>query len=116
VAEHKRGPVLQEPLELAVADHHVQRVDPGGADLDQHVAVADLGLGDVGGAQSVLAVVLDDERLHDHSPCELCGGARPSRAFHQRARQDSNLRPLAPEASALSTELRARDCGTTLPG
>ena len=26
----------------------------------------------------------------------------------QRARQDSNLRPLAPEASALSTELRAR--------
>ena len=44
------------------------------------------------------------------------GRPRRSRAFHQRARQDSNLRPLAPEASALSTELRARDCGTTLPG
>ena len=65
VAEHERGPVLQQPLELAVADHLVQRVDAGGADLDQHVTVADLGLGDVGGAQSVLAVLLDDECLHD---------------------------------------------------
>src|SRR4051794_26023605 len=27
VAEYERGPVLQEPLELAVADHLVQRVD-----------------------------------------------------------------------------------------
>lgn len=32
-----------------------------------------------------------------------------SGGFAKRARQDSNLRPLAPEASALSTELRARD-------
>ena len=31
------------------------------------------------------------------------------RGFWKRARQDSNLRPLAPEASALSTELRARE-------
>ena len=68
VAEHERGPVLQEPLELAVADHLVQRVDAGGAHLDQHVTVAELGLGYVGGAESVLAVVLDDERLHDRSP------------------------------------------------
>ena len=28
-------------------------------------------------------------------------------AYRKRARQDLNLRPLAPEASALSTELRA---------
>ena len=68
VAEHERGLVLQEPLELAVADHLVQRVDAGGAHLDQHVTVADLGLGYVGGAESVLAVVLDDECLHDRSP------------------------------------------------
>ena len=31
-----------------------------------------------------------------------------------RARQDSNLRPSAPEADALSTELRARD-GSAYP-
>src|SRR5215218_4307094 len=68
VAEHERGPVLQEPLELAVADHLVQRVDAGGTDLDQHVTVADLGLGYVGGGESVLAVVLDDECLHGRPP------------------------------------------------
>src|SRR5262249_30519629 len=32
----------------------------------------------------------------------------PKRGKRKRARQDSNLRPLAPEASALSAELRAR--------
>jgi hypothetical protein len=68
MAQHERGLVLQEPLELAVADHLVQRVDAGGAHLDQHVTVADLRLGYVGAAQSVLAVVLDDERLHGLSP------------------------------------------------
>jgi hypothetical protein len=68
VAEHERGPVLQELLELPVADHLVQRVDAGGAHLDQHVILADLRLGYLGGAQSVLAVLLDDECLHDRSP------------------------------------------------
>jgi hypothetical protein len=34
-------------------------------------------------------------------------------AISERARQDSNLRPLAPEASALSTELRARKHDST---
>jgi hypothetical protein len=67
VAEHERRLVLQEPLELAVADHLVQRVDAGGAHLDQHVTLADLGLGYFGGADSVRAVVLDDECLHDRS-------------------------------------------------
>jgi hypothetical protein len=62
VAEHERGPILQEPLELPVADHLVQRVDAGGA--HQHVTIADLRLGHVGGAQSVLAVLLDDGCLH----------------------------------------------------
>ncbi len=44
VAEHERGLVLQQPLELAGADHLVQRVDASGAHLDQHVTVADRGL------------------------------------------------------------------------
>src|SRR3954453_5115219 len=74
VPEHERGPVLQEALELAVADHLVQRVDAGGAHLDQHVAVADLGLGYVGDAESVPAVVLDDECLHELAP----GGSLPA--------------------------------------
>ena len=74
VAEHERGLVLQEPLELAVADHLVQRVDAGGAHLDQRVTVADLGLGYVGGAESVLAVPLDDECLHDRSPRGVIAG------------------------------------------
>ena len=34
---------------------------------------------------------------------------RIRRSFLRRARHDSNVRPLAPEASALSTELRARE-------
>jgi hypothetical protein len=68
VAEHERGPVLQELFELAVADHLVERVDAGGAHLDQHVTLADFGLSYVGGAQSVLAVLLDDECLHHRSP------------------------------------------------
>ncbi len=33
--------------------------------------------------------------------------------WHWRARQDSNLRPSAPEADALSTELQARDADHT---
>jgi hypothetical protein len=40
----------------------------GGAHLDQHVTVADLGLWYIRAAESVLAVVLDDECLHDGSP------------------------------------------------
>jgi hypothetical protein len=32
-----------------------------------------------------------------------------SRLMTERARQDSNLRPSAPEADALSTELQARE-------
>jgi hypothetical protein len=61
VAEHERAPVFQEPLELAVADHRVQRVDARGTHLDQHVTIADLGLGYIGSTESVLAISLDDE-------------------------------------------------------
>ena len=64
VAEHERRLVLQELLELAVADHLVQRVDAGRAHPDQDVTAADVGLGYVGGAEAVLAVLLDDECLH----------------------------------------------------
>jgi hypothetical protein len=48
------GARLNSPLRTIF----VQRVDAGGAHLDQHVTVADLGLGYVGGAESVVAVVL----------------------------------------------------------
>src|SRR4029453_3885330 len=80
VAEHERGPVLQETLELAVADHLVQRVDTGGAHLDQHVTLADLRLRYIGCAKSVLAVLLHNECFHDRSPlagaCDLGRGDR----------------------------------------
>jgi hypothetical protein len=42
----------------------------------------------------------------------LTSNSAPAKAFQLRARQDSNLRPLAPEASALSTELRAQTPST----
>jgi hypothetical protein len=64
VAEHERGPVLQEPFELPVADHLVQRVDAGRVHPDQDVAVSDGGLGYLRGAQAALSVLLDGECLH----------------------------------------------------
>jgi hypothetical protein len=76
VTEHERCPVLQELLELAVADHLVQRVEAGVAHLDRHVTVANVGLRYVGGAQSVLAVPLDDECLHDRSSSQRNSRAR----------------------------------------
>ena len=65
VAEHERALIPQQPLELTVADHRVQRVDARGAHLDEHVTGADVGLGYIGGAKTVLAVALDDESLRD---------------------------------------------------
>jgi hypothetical protein len=64
VPEYERKLVLQELLELPVADHFVQRVDAGGAHFDQDVPVSDRGLGHLSGAGAVLAVLLDDECLH----------------------------------------------------
>jgi hypothetical protein len=45
----------------------------------------------------------------DPSTADPSGAENPLglRVLVKHARQDSNLRPLAPEASALSTELRA---------
>jgi hypothetical protein len=54
VAQHERGPVLQDPLEVAVADLRVQGIDAGGAHPDQHVTVAGRGLGYVGGVEPSL--------------------------------------------------------------
>ena len=64
VAECEGSLVLQELLELAVANHLVQRIDAGTGDPDEDVAVADRRLRDIGGPQAVLAVPLDNERLH----------------------------------------------------
>jgi hypothetical protein len=61
VSEHERRLVLQEQLELAVADHLVERVDAGSAHPDQNVTRPDTGLRDLGGTQAVLAISLDDE-------------------------------------------------------
>ncbi len=48
-------------------------------------------------------------------PAQVEAGAgevpAPRKRSRERARQDSNLRPLAPEANALSTELRAPGVG-----
>ena len=43
------------------------------------------------------------------------GGGGSARRLNWRARQDSNLRPSAPEADALSTELQARGPRSYLP-
>jgi hypothetical protein len=55
-----------------------------------------------------------------HRPPDRSQGPRspnlkpaPEQAFPKRARHDSNVRPLAPEASALSSELRARAPNST---
>ena len=102
-------------------------LDVGRVHGDHEVGVAggelpDLG-GDVGG-QLLVAVGGLAERLvgralasrsrtaRTRAPCRAMRSRRPSMA---RARQDSNLRPLAPEASALSTELRAPGRGSLAP-
>jgi hypothetical protein len=58
-------------------------------------------------AEAHAAVLGDWSARPTRPPSRSC---RPPdlQGIQARARQDSNLRPLAPEASALSTELRAR--------
>ena len=54
-----------------------------------------------------LALALPEEVVVP-APPTWGGPRRESKIWHWRARQDSNLRPSAPEADALSTELQAR--------
>src|SRR6266581_5264526 len=68
VSEHERRLVLQEQLELAVAYHLVQRVDAGSAHPDKHVAGPDGRVWRFGGAEAALAILLDNECLHDGPP------------------------------------------------
>ena len=63
VAEDQRQLVRQDLLELAGADLLVQRVEPGGLHLHEHVVLPDDGLGDVRLLQRPL-VLGDDERSH----------------------------------------------------
>src|SRR5687767_5123899 len=65
VPEHERRLVFQEPLELAVAYHLVQRVDAGCIDPHQDVTWPDGGIWDLSGAEAVLAIFGDDECLHN---------------------------------------------------
>ena len=67
VAEGERALVLDELFELAVADHLVERVDAGGADVDQDVVRADGRGRDLGRFQSVGSVAGDDEGFHTDS-------------------------------------------------
>jgi hypothetical protein len=72
VPQHERRPVLQEPLELAVADHPVQRVDAGGTHPDQDVTGPDGGIWHLDGAEAAFAIFLDDECLHaDRLSCRV---------------------------------------------
>jgi hypothetical protein len=64
VANHEGGLVLQQLLELTVADHLVQWVDAGRAHPDEDVIAANLRFGNLRGAETILAVPRDDECLH----------------------------------------------------
>lgn len=76
VAEGERALVLDELLELAVADHLVERVDARRAYVDEDVAGTDRGSGHLRGCQTVGAVVGDDECLHQEScPVGAAGGS-----------------------------------------
>ena len=65
VAEHERRLVGQHEPELAGHDLGVERVDPGGGDPDERVALASLRLGHLPCPQcAVLAVLADNKSLH----------------------------------------------------
>ena len=65
-AEHERGFEGQDPLELAGLDLAVDGVDPGRVDRDEDVVLAGHRSGQLAGSKwDVLAVLVDDEGLHD---------------------------------------------------
>src|SRR5881397_1330142 len=68
VSEDERRLVLQEQPELAVAYHLVERVDTGSTHPDKDVARPDRGVWHLGGAEAALAILLDNECLHDRPP------------------------------------------------
>jgi len=67
MAEGEGALVLDELLELPVADHLVERVDAGRPYVDQDVVRTDLRCRDLGQSEPVRAVVGDDEGLHRDS-------------------------------------------------
>ena len=65
VTEHERHAVGQDPLELAVPDLGVEKVDARRPHLHQDVMLTDTGLGHLPHLQAVLAAVAaDHERFH----------------------------------------------------
>jgi hypothetical protein len=64
VADHEGSLVLQELLELTIANHLVQRVDAGCTHSHQDVIVANFGFGYVRGPKAVLTVPSYDDCLH----------------------------------------------------
>ena len=74
VTEDERRLVLQELLELAVADHLVQRVDAGRSDVDEHVPWAHRGDRDVAQLERAGAVAGDGEGFHSDSWVGVKGG------------------------------------------
>src|SRR5687768_11529330 len=64
VTEHEWRLVSQQQLELAVADHPVQRVDSGRTNPNEDVARTDRGFRYMGGAEATLAVLRNDECVH----------------------------------------------------
>src|SRR6188474_1868523 len=64
VSQHERRSVLEEPLELAVAYHLVERVDAGSTHADQDITGADGGIWQLSSAKAIFPVPLDDECLH----------------------------------------------------
>ena len=84
VAEDEGRPVPDQPLEVPVAGHRVERVDACGTHRDEDVASSHGGLGHVGGAQAVLAELCGLRAPSDRVGSDLCvGWRRPAaRARH----------------------------------
>lgn len=66
VPQDERRAIRKEGLEGSIADFGIQRIEPGGVDLDQNIVIPQRWLRHVAEAQgAVLLVFIEDECLHD---------------------------------------------------
>src|SRR5437667_5165047 len=80
IAENERQAIRQNELELAVPDLGIEHVHAGGMDLYQDIIVAWLRLGHFPKPQGALFLVsIDDESLHQATPCPVAVEAVPAR-------------------------------------